>query len=197
MYSTRPGTCTVPAKVTVTSPTATGTGVSVHDHQTALRIDDEAGAVIVCRSVIPDTEYGMSNVTRASEGASAFSRVLEVRECVETHGHGLGWGPAGSCLQSHRPEASSDRNGAREPQSIHADGAQLAVVGIVDGDVAHRSALAVGELRDPRLEFLQGVGLSAVDRHDHRAAGNARRAEHVAGVGDYTPRVGTLKCRAC
>src|SRR5256885_5359546 len=50
----------------------------------------------------------MSNVTMASEGASAFSRgSWKCGNTVELTGTGLGCGPAASDWQSHRPEASS------------------------------------------------------------------------------------------
>src|ERR1700730_3128297 len=112
MYSTRPGTCTVPAKVTVTSPTATGTVFRSTTTRPRCASTMRPGPWEL-RSVIPDTEYGMSNVTMASEGASAFSRgSLKCGNTVELTGTGLGWGPAGGCLASHQPGAA-----VRPPQA--------------------------------------------------------------------------------
>src|SRR5207237_10633619 len=105
-------------------------------------------------------------------------RILEVREYRRALRHGLGLRTGGERLAVPQAGVIVPIAMARgEPQAIHADGAQLAVVGIIDGHVTHRSALAVSELGDPRLEVPQGVGLAAVDRHEDRAAGNARRAE--------------------
>jgi len=62
MLQHAPGTCTVPCEGHRHIATATGT-VFRSRPPDALRIDDEAGAVIVALGD-PDTEYGMSNVTR-------------------------------------------------------------------------------------------------------------------------------------
>jgi len=60
----------------------------------------------------------------------------------------------------------------------------LAVVRVVDGEVARRHTIAVAELRDAGLELLQRVGAGAVQLEDDGPARNSGGAEHVARIGD-------------
>ncbi len=125
----------------------------------------------------------------ASDGASAFMRGSQ--KCGKdrrAHGLRLGRRAGGEVLAVPQPGGVvAVAVVRREPQAVHAHRAQLAVVGIVDGDVAHGSAIAVAERRDAGLELRQRVGRLTVEGHDHRAARDAGRAEHVAGIGDVHP----------
>ena len=163
-------------------------GVAVDDHQAALRIDDQPGAVVVA---LGDARHRVRHVEGhhgERGGERVHARIRVARELRRARRRGLG-------RRTRRQVMTVPQPGTvvalavmrREPQPVHADGVQLGAVGGLDRQVAHAGALAVAELRDARLEVLQGVDLLAVQRQHHRPARHTGGAEHVAGVGDVHP----------
>src|SRR6185312_1462048 len=72
----------------------------------------------------------------------------------------------------------------RIPLAIHAEGAQLAAVRIIDRGVADVGVVAVAEAAQRLAEILQIVYRRGLHLPDHRATRYSGGAEYVSRVGD-------------
>jgi hypothetical protein len=126
-------------------------GVAVGDDQAALGVDDQPGAVIVALGDARDR-------IRHVEGNADQRRTRSPRRSGHRRGNcaeagagrfGAAQAPAGRCTASSRC-ASSRWHWRAGNQRRSMRRAQLAGVGIIDGDVAHGHARAVAQLADAR-----------------------------------------------
>ena len=159
--------------------------VAVHHHQAMLRVDDEAGAVII---LLGHPGHRIGHVEGhhhqgRSELVDARIAGLGVLRARRRHGGGQGAG-----LDA---DARPDPQGIvalalarRKPAPVDAHHLELRGVRILQGDVAHRGARTVREGGQCRLEIRERIHFLAVELTDERAARNAGAREDISGVGD-------------
>src|SRR6185312_16998535 len=103
------------------------------------------------------------------------------RETRRTHRIGFGSRPSGERRARPGTERIVPHALVRGvPQPIHAEGAELAAVGVVDRGEANVGVIAVAEAAERLTKILQIVYRRGVDRPDHGAARYSGGAEYVS-----------------
>src|SRR5882757_6651381 len=160
-------------------------GIAIDHHQPALRIDDEAGAVIVLLRNSGDEIRHVERDHYQGRRQAIDARIAGLRELRGRRRHTRRQGSR--CDADARPDpqrvvALALARG--KPASIHANDFELRCTRVLERHVAHRCPGPVGQIGESRFEIREGFYFLAVERADQGAVRYSGAAEYIAWIRD-------------
>ncbi len=159
-------------------------GVAVGNHQAALGIHDQSGAVVVAVADAGQRERHVEGQLHQRWRQRGGGLVAHHRQLRGATGGGARCRSRRQFLAG--PDAAgivAPAAGGREPAAIHAHGAHHRVGGLIQRHEAHRGAIAITQRAQLHREHLAVRHGLVVELGDQRAARHAGGGQRIAGIG--------------